>query len=341
MLFLAPVGLLPLCPAKVFCQGLNTDSAQRYVILDTAKTATLQKEVDQAAAAGYRVVLGDAAYNVLILEKASAPPRREYRVLWSLQNQLKKASDEGFRVIPATLGTKDWPGAVVEKDPDSAVWYDYLVVDASRTATFEREIAEGAGNGYGIVGMVSGENEHVAVLERPRGGEAGASTRATPSDRFKLVATNKSSTLQTELSQLAARGYRVQFASAAKETLVLLEKTPEAKENLEYIVLATTKSVTFQHELNNAASRGFRLVPRTLIAVQKTLLGKAVAHEVGAVMGKSVTPGPQYEYLVLGTKRVSTLAKELAEAVSQGYEIADMMIGYDEQVIVLERRRTG
>ena len=102
-LCLALFGLLLLCPPKVFCQERKTDSAQRYVVLATAKTATLQKEVDQAAAAGYRVALGDAAYNVLILEKASAPPRREYRVLWSLQDQLKKASDEGFRVIPATL----------------------------------------------------------------------------------------------------------------------------------------------------------------------------------------------------------------------------------------------
>ena len=189
--------------------------------------------------------------------------------------------------------------------------------------------------------MVSGENEHVAVLERPRGGEAGASTTATPSDRFQLLATNKSSTLQAELSQLAARGYRVQFGSAAKETLLLLERRPEAKENLESLVLTTTKSVTLQRELNDAATRGFRLVPQTLIAVQKTLLGRAVAHEVGAVMGKTVTPEPQFEYVVLGTKRLSTLSEELAEAVAQGYEIADMVIGYDEQVIVLERRRTG
>ncbi len=176
VLSLAPVGLLLLWPPAVLCQELRTDSAQRYLVLDTAKTDTLQKEVDQAAAAGYRVVFGDAAYNLLILEKTSAPRRREYRVLGSLQDQLKKASDEGFRVIPATLGTKDWPGAVVERDPDSALHYDYLVVDASRTVTLEREIAEGVGKGYGIVGMASGESEHVAVLERPRGAEAGVST---------------------------------------------------------------------------------------------------------------------------------------------------------------------
>ncbi len=122
---------------------------------------------------------------------------------------------------------------------------------------------------------------------------------------------------------------------------MLLEKVPEAKENLEYLVLTTTKSSTLQHEINSGATRGFRFLPQTLTGVQKTLLGRAVALEIGAVMEKSVTPGPQHEYLVLGTKRVSTLAKELAEAVSQGYEIADMVIGYDEQVIVLERRRTG
>src|SRR6186997_2445042 len=62
--------------------------------------------------------------------------------------------------------------------------------------------------------MMSGETQHAAVLERNASGDSIAPSAALPGDRFKLLATNKSSTLQTELSALAARGYRVLFASA-------------------------------------------------------------------------------------------------------------------------------
>ena len=123
-----------------------------------------------------------------------------------------------------------------------------------------------------------------------------------PGDRFKLLATNKSSTLQTELSALAARGYRVLFASAAKEALLLLEKPPDRQENIEYLVVTTTKSATQQQELNDAASRGFRLLPRTMVAVQKRLLGKPYGYEIGAIMEKSSAPGTGGEYLVLGAR---------------------------------------
>ncbi len=163
------VALLLAWPPDVLCQESTPDSAQRFLILDTSRVGTLQREVDQARVAGYRVINGDAAFNLLVLEKTSEPTStHEYRVLWILQNQLKKASAEGFRIMPATLGTSDFPAAVVEKGPNAAAQYDYLIVGAGRTATFEREIVQGVNNGYRVVGMVSGEGPVPNLVEITR-----------------------------------------------------------------------------------------------------------------------------------------------------------------------------
>ena len=95
------------CPPDALGQESRPDSAQRFLILDTSKAETLQKEVEQAAMSGYRVISGDATYNFLVMEKASEPASRaEYRILGSLSAQLKKASEEGFRIMATTLGRR-------------------------------------------------------------------------------------------------------------------------------------------------------------------------------------------------------------------------------------------
>ncbi len=90
--------------------------------------------------------------------------------------------------------------------------------------------------------------------------------------------------------------------------------------------------------MNEAAAAGFRFLPRTLTAVRRTapLLG-AYAHEIGAVMEKSAVPSPEVEYLVVGTRRVSTLENELSDAAAHGYVVTRLILSYDEQLLVMER----
>jgi 2-oxoglutarate-Fe(II)-dependent dioxygenase family protein len=61
--FLAPL------PANSEDQKPKTETARRYLILDTVRVKTLQKELADAATAGFRVISGDAGYNILVLEK--------------------------------------------------------------------------------------------------------------------------------------------------------------------------------------------------------------------------------------------------------------------------------
>lgn len=57
-------------------------------------------------------------------------------------------------------------------------------------------------------------------------------------------------------------------------------------------------------------------------------------------MEKMTDPAPVV-YRVLGTRRITTLQKELAEASRQGFELSAFVIGDDEQVAVLQRSKSS
>ena len=88
---------------------------------------------------------------------------------------------------------------------------------------------------------------------------------------YKLLATNKTSTMQKELQQAANTGYEYKgqtiFDSAfgGKEVVIILERDHERRpEKWEYKLLATTKTSTMQKELAEAAGQGFQLVGLTV-----------------------------------------------------------------------------
>jgi len=58
-------------------QNSQLDLTQRFLLLATTKTSTMQKELSQAAAAGYRVRAGSrtrGAEVTIIAEKVATPP---------------------------------------------------------------------------------------------------------------------------------------------------------------------------------------------------------------------------------------------------------------------------
>ena len=87
-----------------------------------------------------------------------------------------------------------------------------------------------------------------------------------------------------------------------------------------------------QKELDEAASRGFRLLPSTMISKKRAFGGD----EVVVVLEKAPNLSTVYEYLLLATNRTSTLQKEMAEAVQDGYEVMGM-VSRGEHMVILER----
>jgi hypothetical protein len=106
---------------------------------------------------------------------------------------------------------------------------------------------------------------------------------------YRLLATNKTSTMQKEMQEAGDEGfeYRGQtvFKSAfgGKEVIVILERTEDGKPKpkYEYRLLASKKTSTMQKELAEAGDQGFGFVGLT---VAKTLVG---GDEVVSILRRS------------------------------------------------------
>ncbi len=161
--------------------GANLDLTQRYLLLATTKTSTMQKELNEASAAGYRIMAGSPTSGeemVFILEKvATLPNNYEYILLATtrtstMQKELAEAASQGFRLVPSTMISKSGVFGdneivmALEKVPGASQKFDYLLLATSRTSTLQKEMSQAIEEGYEVVGMVS-RCEHIAVLERP------------------------------------------------------------------------------------------------------------------------------------------------------------------------------
>lgn len=150
---------------------------------------------------------------------------------------------------------------------------------------------------------------------------------------YLLLATTKTSTMQKELDAAAA-GYRILVGSptSGTEMALILEKVAAPPNTYEYLLLATSRTSTMQKELNDAAEKGFRLLPHTMIAKQQMFGGP----EIVVILEKAPGTTKRYQYLLLATALTSTLQKELAAAVREGYEIVGM-VSRGEHMAILEK----
>lgn len=97
--------------------------------------------------------------------------------------------------------------------------------------------------------------------------------KIAPDQRYILLATTKTSTMQEELDEAAAQGFRIVVGSptSGNEMVLLLERVATPPEVYRYMLLATDKTSTMQKELDQATAEGFRLLSRTMVA-KKSLL---------------------------------------------------------------------
>jgi hypothetical protein len=138
---------------------------------------------------------------------------------------------------------------------------EYLLLATNKTGTMQKEMNEAGAEGYRFEGTMGGETsvggkEAVVIMSRPKG------AKTTESYQYKLLATQKTSTMQKEMNQAAAAGFIYKGQSVfettfgGKEVVVIMElDNIEAKE--EYQLLATTKTSTMQKEMNQVTAQGF------------------------------------------------------------------------------------
>jgi hypothetical protein len=161
---------------------------------------------------------------------------------------------------------------------------------------------------------------------------------------YKVLSTTKTSTMQKEMQEAAAAGYRFadvmggSTAIGGAEVVVIMTKqtNPEA---YDYRLLATNKTSTMQKELQEAGDAGFAYKGQTAF---KTGFG---GKEVVCILERAAkdAKASRFEYRLLATSKTSTMQKELSEAGDQGFEfvgmtVAKTLMGGDEIVSILRRK---
>ncbi len=169
-----------------------------------------------------------------------------------------------------------------------------------------------------------------------------ASTATAQTRTYKVLATNKTSTMQKEMQEAGQLGYRFvavmggETALGAKEVVVLMEKAAGTT-TYDYRLLATTKTSTLQKEMQEAGDSGFGVVGQTVF--ESMFGGKETAAIVERGSGDKLI---RYEYRLVATSKTSTLEKELQEAAADGFIAVDMTVGKTalggSELVVITRR---
>ena len=145
---------------------------------------------------------------------------------------------------------------------------------------------EAAAAGYQYAGVMGGDtsfggSEVVVIMTKGAGG-----TRYD----YRLLATNKTSTMQKEMQEAGDAGFEYKGQTVfkttfgGKEVVAILERNTDAPvtARYEYRLLATKKTSTLQKELQEAGEQGFAFVG---VTVAETLVG---GNEVVAILRRQV-----------------------------------------------------
>jgi hypothetical protein len=160
---------------------------------------------------------------------------------------------------------------------------------------------------------------------------------------YKLLATNKTSSMEKEMNQAAAEGYRFEgtmggeTAGGGSEIVVIMSrKQAEKSGRFDYRLLATQKTSTMQKELGEAGAQGFLYAGQT---VYNSAFG---GREVVVILERNDSVKTAYEYKLLATARTSTMEKELNGVGRDGFvfcgiTVAQTAFGGREVVSILRR----
>lgn len=162
-----------------------------YRILATSRTSTMQKEMNEAADAGFRfegVMGGETAIGgneaVVAMSRILTGDhkiRYEYKLLATtktstMQKEMQQAGDAGFEyrgqsVFKTAFGGKEVV-VIMERERDAKInRYEYKLLATTKTSTMQKEMMEAGRAGFCFVGITVSETalggkELVVILRR-------------------------------------------------------------------------------------------------------------------------------------------------------------------------------
>lgn len=145
--------------------------------------------------------------------------------------------------------------------------------------------------------------------------------------QYRVLATNKTSTMEKEMNEAAAAGFEFsqvmggETAMGGKEVVTVMVKAPGGKPK-KYKLLATNKTSTMQKEMQALGDEGFEYRGQTVF--ESTFGGR----EVAVIMELDSSKPPQrIEFKLLATSKTSTMQKELLEAGQEGFVLTGLTVG--------------
>jgi hypothetical protein len=167
--------------APGLARQVKIEPDQQYLVVEVLKLATLEKELNSAAAEGFRLMMSttsdDGARVQALLERVATPPDVfRYRLVATFSSktgdkEMNAAAAEGFRAISHTAMVKKGLTifntnnvVVMEKDPKATQNVEYMTITAIRTSTFHKELKSAVDAGWKALDMTYGQ----LLLERLR-----------------------------------------------------------------------------------------------------------------------------------------------------------------------------
>lgn len=160
-----------------------------YRVLASSKTSTMQKEMNEAADAGYvlsQVMGGETAMGgkevVVVMAKGGASEgKHSYKLLCAnktstIQKEMQAAGDEGFEHRGQTVFESAFGGAEVCVIMDRhaaapAKRITYKLLATKKTSTMQKELLEAGAEGFSLIGTTVsktsfGGSEIVSILKK-------------------------------------------------------------------------------------------------------------------------------------------------------------------------------
>ncbi|HET6890847.1 MAG TPA: hypothetical protein VFH31_07070 [Pyrinomonadaceae bacterium] len=159
---------------------VKIDEDQNYLVLSTKRIQTMEKELDEVARKGFRVLYGapTQSFDMAVLLQRASEAKDEpygYRILATSRNktmekELNEFASQGYRLLPRTIVFKQGLFTsellmIMERDPHVKRNYEYKLVSAGKETKLHKKIDEAMAAGFVPVTMVT-IGDHVVVMER-------------------------------------------------------------------------------------------------------------------------------------------------------------------------------
>src|SRR5262245_38364356 len=199
-----------------------------YRFLTVKGEIETQKVLNAAVAEGFQPI--DMLFNQLLLQRNSDAPNaeigtHEYRFLHQdkdskLEKEMNKLAAEGFRF---SLGSFVYDAIMSRPLRTNIQKYEYKILETARVGTMQKELEDTSRHGFTYHPNSSGFGLMVAIMERPIPENSGNRRY-----EYKLLAAGREETVQRELNEALAAGYRFLDLSTLGDKLIVLGREAEA-----------------------------------------------------------------------------------------------------------------